>query len=63
MLVGILVVIIGLLVKLGIFGWIGNLPGDIQFKRGGFRVYFPITSMILVSVVLSALFSLIRRFF
>jgi len=62
-LLGILMVIIGLLLKLGVLGWLGNLPGDIQVKRDGFRFYFPITSMILVSVVLSLLLSLIRRFF
>lgn len=60
-LAGILILIVGLLVKLGVFGWFGNLPGDLQFKRDGFRFYFPLTSMILVSVVLSALLALIRK--
>ena len=61
-LIGILIVLIGLLAKTGVLGWFGNLPGDIAIRREGFRFYFPITSMILISVVLSLLFSLIRRF-
>lgn len=45
----------------GSLGWFGKLPGDIRVEgeRGGF--YFPLTSMILVSVVLSLLFSWLRR--
>lgn len=61
--IGILVLLVGLLVKTGVLGWFGNLPGDISFRRGGFRFYFPITSMILISVALSVLLSLFRRFF
>jgi hypothetical protein len=61
-LVGVLVLVIGMLVKWGLLGWFGHLPGDIQIRREGFRFYFPLTSMILISVVLSGLFSLLRRF-
>lgn len=62
-LIGILLLLAGVLVKAGAFGWFGDLPGDISFQRGGFRFYLPITSMILISVVVSVLLSLIRRFF
>lgn len=62
-LIGILLLLAGVLVKTGAFGWFGGLPGDISFQRGGFRFYLPITSMILISVVVSVLLSLIRRFF
>ena len=34
------------------FGWLGRLPGDIFIKRENFSFYFPITTSILVSVVL-----------
>ncbi|MGH7259578.1 MAG: DUF2905 domain-containing protein [Nitrospiraceae bacterium] len=37
------------------FGWVGKLPGDISIKRDGFSVYFPLTTSILISVVLSLL--------
>ena len=41
--------------------WFGRLPGDIRVERPGFRFYFPITTMILVSVVLSLLLRLLGR--
>lgn len=34
--------------------WFGNLPGDIKIKRENFNIYIPVTSMLLVSLVLSA---------
>jgi len=62
-LAGLAIIILGLLIKTGVLGWIGNLPGDIQIRRDGFRFYFPLASMILISIVLSGLLALIRRFF
>lgn len=41
--------------------WFGRLPGDIRVERPGFRLYFPITTMILISVVLSLLMRLLGR--
>ena len=43
--------------------WFGNLPGDIRIDRPNFRFYAPLASMLLVSILLSALLWLIRRFF
>jgi ribose/xylose/arabinose/galactoside ABC-type transport system permease subunit len=43
--------------KLGL----GRLPGDIAIKRDGFGFYFPITTSIIVSVVLSLLFWILRK--
>jgi len=58
---GVILVVVGLawpwLVKLGL----GRLPGDIVIEREGFRFYFPITTMILVSLVLSLIFWLFRK--
>lgn len=42
--------------------WFGNLPGDIRVERENFRFYFPITTMILLSIAISLLLWLIRRF-
>jgi hypothetical protein len=36
-------------------GWFGKLPGDISVRRDGFGFYFPLTTSILISVVLSLL--------
>ena len=37
------------------FTWLGRLPGDIRIEKENFRFYFPITTMILVSIVLTLL--------
>ena len=45
----------------GLLGWFGHLPGDIRIERDNGSFYFPITSMLLVSIVLSLLLSLFFR--
>ncbi|MDQ3686407.1 MAG: DUF2905 domain-containing protein [Acidobacteriota bacterium] len=60
---GVAVVVIGLLVMTGGLSWFGRLPGDIQFGSERTRVYIPLASMLLVSLVLSLLLYLLRRFF
>lgn len=40
---------------------LGRLPGDIYIRRGNFTFYFPITTAIVLSVVLSLLLALLRR--
>jgi hypothetical protein len=62
MLAGIVLVAAGGLFWLGALSWFGRLPGDIRVERDGFRFYAPITSMIIVSVVLTLVLSLVRRF-
>lgn len=54
--------VVGLVVWAGGLSWVGRLPGDLRFERGGTRVYVPLASMLLVSLVLSVVLSLIRRF-
>ena len=59
--VGIIIVLIGLLWPwIGRIG-LGRLPGDIVIRHGGFTVYAPIATGILVSVVLSLILWLINR--
>ncbi len=60
---GIALIIIGLIAKTGALSWFGQLPGDIRIEREGFQFYFPLMSMILISVGLSALVAGVRRFF
>ena len=51
---GLILLVIGLVLSFaGKLPWIGNLPGDIIIRRGRFTFYFPITTSILVSVILS----------
>jgi hypothetical protein len=65
------VIIIGaIIIVAGIVIWLlgdklrflGRLPGDIRIERENFKVFIPITTMILVSVVLSLILWLIQRF-
>ena len=64
LLAGGLIVVVGLLVYFfhDKLHWIGRLPGDIRVERDNFRFYFPITTMILFSIVISLLFRLFRKF-
>jgi len=41
--------------------WLGKLPGDIRVEKENFKFFFPITTMILISVVLNLIIVLIRR--
>ena len=60
---GTALIIIGLIAKTGVLSWFGQLPGDIRIEREGFQFYVPLMSMILISVGLSALVAVVRRFF
>ncbi len=46
-------ILIGLLVHFGLLNWFGRLPGDIRIESGRTRVFIPLTSMLIVSIVLS----------
>lgn len=60
---GLALVVVGLLVWVGGFGWFGRLPGDIRIERESVHVYVPLVSMLLISIILNLVFYLIRRFF
>jgi len=62
--IGAAIVVIGLLVYFFYdkLNWFGRLPGDIRIERDNFRFYFPITTMILLSVLISAILWVIRKF-
>jgi len=60
---GLLLVLAGVLVWSGALNWIGRLPGDIRIERPGFRLYVPLTSMLLISLLLTVVVNLLRRFF
>ena len=60
---GLFVAFVGVLIYIGALSWFGRLPGDIRYESEHVRVYVPIVSMLLVSLVLSVLFYLLRRFF
>ena len=59
---GLLLLVLGLVLSLaGKLPWIGHLPGDITIQRGRFTFYFPITTCILISVIVSLVLYYFRR--
>ncbi len=59
----ILMIIGGILLVVGFFmQFIGKLPGDIVFKKGNTTVFFPIVTCIVISIILSFVFSILGRF-
>jgi membrane protein implicated in regulation of membrane protease activity len=60
---GIALILLGLLAQTGLLGWFGRLPGDLRVERPGFTFYFPLTTMVVVSVLLSIVLQIVRRFF
>ncbi|HJV78427.1 MAG TPA: DUF2905 domain-containing protein [Paludibacter sp.] len=63
--IGILSVVAGIVIYFAgdKLGWVGHLPGDIHVEKENFSFYFPITTMILVSVVVSLIIKLIHWLF
>ncbi|HEX8237452.1 MAG TPA: DUF2905 domain-containing protein [Abditibacteriaceae bacterium] len=62
MLMGALLFLAGVVVAVGARFGLGNLPGDISFRRGNTSVYFPIVTSILVSIGLTVLINIVLRF-
>ncbi len=63
--IGIILAVAGALIWFGgnKVNWFGKLPGDIRVEREGFRFYSPIVSMLILSILLSAVLWVINRFF
>ncbi len=61
--IGLVVVLVGSLVMTGVFGWFGRLPGDVHVESERVRIYAPLVSMLLISVVLTLVVNAVRRFF
>ncbi|HEU4633267.1 MAG TPA: DUF2905 domain-containing protein [Flavisolibacter sp.] len=61
---GVVIILAGLIVYFfhDRLHWIGRLPGDIRLEKGNSRFYFPITTMIVFSLVLTLLVNLIKKF-
>ncbi len=63
--VGLILLVVGLLwpwlVKSGLWRWFGRLPGDIRIEREGFSIYFPIMTMLLLSMLFSLVLWLFRK--
>lgn len=58
---GLALVALAVLVAFGGLSWFGKLPGDIRIDGDRTRIFIPLTSMLLVSVVLTLLINLVRK--
>ena len=61
--VGLIILLVGVLAWTGGLSWFGRLPGDIRIERENVRVYIPLVSMLLVSVVGSVVLTLLLYLF
>ena len=66
LLFGLLMVLLGLVLLVaghfsGKVPWLGRLPGDLYIQRGTWTFYFPLATCLIISVVLTLLFSLFGR--
>jgi Protein of unknown function (DUF2905) len=60
--IGILLVVVGVIFLFGAkLPWLGRLPGDLIIERGGSTFYFPLTTCILISVIISLVLYFFRR--
>lgn len=59
---GILLVVLGFIFSVGVkIPWLGQLPGDIYIRRENFSFYFPLTSCLLLSLIITLVLYLFRR--
>jgi len=60
---GVILVLLGVLIYFfhDRLNWIGRLPGDIRIEKENFKFYFPITTMIVFSLVITVIIQLIKR--
>ncbi|HJX98657.1 MAG TPA: DUF2905 domain-containing protein [Chthoniobacterales bacterium] len=62
MIIGAVVLVLGFILWSGLAPkWLGRLPGDIRVEREHGAFYFPIVTCIIISIVLSLIFSIFRR--
>ena len=63
MVIGVLIAVAGLLIWLGgrYFPWLGNLPGDFRYESDNVKIYFPLATMIIISIIGTILFNIIIR--
>jgi len=64
MVAGVILVIVGLALMISPkIPWLGRLPGDLVWRKGPVTVYVPLATMLLISIVATALLNIISRWF
>ena len=64
-LAGICILIAGILVYFfhDYFKWLGKLPGDIRIEKENYRFYFPVVTMLVISIAITVIIQIIKRIF
>lgn len=62
---GIIIVAVGIIIYFfhDYLKWIGRLPGDIRIAKQNFRFYFPLTTMIIFSVIITVIIAILKKIF
>ena len=60
--IGVIFIIIGILWRYNLLSWFGHLPGDISYTGANFGFFMPITSMLLISILLSIIMWVVGKF-
>ncbi|HHE38917.1 MAG TPA: DUF2905 domain-containing protein [Candidatus Cloacimonetes bacterium] len=59
---GVLIILIGLLMRYtSILSFLGKLPGDIRVEKSNFKFFFPITSMIIISIIINIIIRIFKK--
>jgi len=60
---GVCILIAGILIYFfhDYFKWMGKLPGDIRIEKENFRFYFPIVTMLVISITITLIINVIKR--
>ncbi len=61
--IGLIIILAGILIYFfhNKLNWLGRLPGDIRITKGNVRFYFPIVSMLLISLIVTLLINIFRK--
>ena len=59
---GLILIVVGTLMTFGAMHWLGRLPGDVRVERPGFKLFIPITTCILLSILISVVLYLVAKF-
>ncbi|POX87465.1 DUF2905 domain-containing protein [Mycobacterium kansasii] len=60
---GVIIAVLGVLTWVGGLWWVGRLPGDIRIERGNVRIYVPVVSMLVISIVGSVVLTILLHLF
>ncbi|KAA8964652.1 DUF2905 domain-containing protein [Mycobacterium sp.] len=60
---GVVILVVGVLVWVGGLFWFGRLPGDVRIEHGSLRIYLPVVSMLVISIVASVVLTVLMHLF